>query len=151
MALNYINGNILDIDSGVIVQQVNCQNAMGAGLAKQITAKWPVVSERYHRFCESKRDPHELNGICLPVTVAPGITVVNIFSQFYYGNAARTGKCYTNYGMLIDGIRRVCEKYSGQRIYIPYGIGCGLAGGDWSVVEARLAELGVDVTIVRLR
>ena len=35
--------DLLNSDSKYIVQQVNCQGVMGAGLAKAIADKWPVV------------------------------------------------------------------------------------------------------------
>lgn len=139
-----IKGNLLDVTDGIIVQQVNCQNAMGAGLARQLMTKWPVIAERYHEFC-SKHVPRELLGTCLPVSVTPTVTVVNIFGQLHYGNAARTNRCYTNYAALIDGIRRTCAKFPGRNIYLPYHIGCGLAGGNWDYVQRQLQELPVIV------
>ena len=36
-----INGNLLDVQQGIIVHQVNCRKVAGAGLAKQIREKWP--------------------------------------------------------------------------------------------------------------
>ena len=144
--MKIINGNILDVTDGIIVQQVNCQNAMGAGLARQLMDKWPVIAERYHQFCGTM-EAGKLLGACLPVRVSERVTVVNVFGQLYYGNASKTGRRYTNYEALIGGIRRICDRYPGRAIYVPYGIGCGLAGGNWSFVESQLKNL--PVTVIR--
>ena len=37
--MRIVDGDILDIEKGIIVHQVNCQGVMGAGLAKQIKSK----------------------------------------------------------------------------------------------------------------
>jgi hypothetical protein len=38
---------ILSVEQGIIVQQVNCQKVMGAGLASAISQKYPQVKEAY--------------------------------------------------------------------------------------------------------
>lgn len=42
-----VHGNLLDIESGIIAHQVNCKGVMGAGLAKQIRLKYPIVYQAY--------------------------------------------------------------------------------------------------------
>ena len=41
--LQIIKGDLLEADVFAICHQVNCQNVMGAGLAKAIATKWPKV------------------------------------------------------------------------------------------------------------
>ena len=43
MSIPVIRGDILRSDTDIIVQQVNCQGVMGAGLAKQIASQYPEV------------------------------------------------------------------------------------------------------------
>jgi O-acetyl-ADP-ribose deacetylase (regulator of RNase III) len=38
-----VNIDLLGVQRGVIVQQVNCRGAMGRGLALSIRQKWPNV------------------------------------------------------------------------------------------------------------
>lgn len=51
MSVNLIEGNILTLptrnENTIICHQVNCRAAMGAGLARQIRDKWPVVFDEY--------------------------------------------------------------------------------------------------------
>ena len=48
-------GSLLEADADIICHQVNCQGAMGAGVAKQIADKWPNVKKEYVKFCNSKK------------------------------------------------------------------------------------------------
>ena len=51
MSIKFVNGNILTFperdEDTIICHQVNCKGVMGAGLAKQIRDKWPVVFDEY--------------------------------------------------------------------------------------------------------
>jgi O-acetyl-ADP-ribose deacetylase (regulator of RNase III) len=126
-------GDLLSSESDVICQQVNCRNAMGSGLAKAICDKWPVVKTAYHRLCREVDDPYKLLGVvqivkhdCLPFDVA------NIFGQLNYG---RSKCCYTNYDAIRAAFTRLNELYSEEKVIsFPYMFGCGLAGGDWTIV-----------------
>jgi O-acetyl-ADP-ribose deacetylase (regulator of RNase III) len=42
-----INKDILSVENGIICQQVNCMGVMGAGLAKKIAQKYPIVKKEY--------------------------------------------------------------------------------------------------------
>lgn len=52
--MRIIKGNILDVEEGIIIHQVNCFDVMGAGLAKSLYTKYPVIKETYHRH--NKKD-----------------------------------------------------------------------------------------------
>ena len=136
----------------ILVQQVNCQGVMGAGIAKQIRAQYPVVFEKYKKFCP-KPDKNML-GKVLPVQVANGTHILNIFGQEFYGN--KRGHIYTDYAALKAGLTKTLDYAVAKGIRVvkmPYGIGCGLAGGDWNIVSAMLKELAntnkyADLTVV---
>ena len=59
MSVNLIEGNILTPptrnENTIICHQVNCRAAMGAGLARQIRDKWPVVFDEYVKVCNPKK------------------------------------------------------------------------------------------------
>ena len=59
MSVNLIEGNILTPptrnENTIICHQVNCRAAMGAGLARQIRDKWPVVFDEYVKVCSPKK------------------------------------------------------------------------------------------------
>jgi hypothetical protein len=145
--LAVIEQDITQIQYGVIIQQVNCQGVMGAGLALQIAKKWPVVKEEYLDAChhgtsfgeDGFRVAVEL-GSTIFTHVANDLIVFSIFGQKFYGRDPNV--VYTNYVGLGKGLRDVadCVKGSKLPVYIPHGLGCGLAGGDWKIVTEIIKQ-----------
>jgi hypothetical protein len=147
--------NILDVKEGVICQQVNCQNVMGAGLAKQIAARYPVVKEKYHELCGQFADQEKrsagLFGRWQKVKIAEKLFVVNIFSQDNYGNGKKNGVVYTDREKLLSSIADIAEHAARRQleVYIPAGIGCGYGGENWEEVEPLIKQLpSTNITIV---
>lgn len=142
--LRVVNGDILkESVEDIIVQQVNCKGVMGAGLAKQIATRYPNVKSAYKKFCKLVSDDRILLGQCLFTEIAPNDIhehrlVANLFGQYGY----RTDRLQTNYRALSCALLTLFEyacsnEYS---IAIPYGLGCGLAGGDWGTVIRMIDE-----------
>lgn len=121
----HITGNLLYIDADIICQQVNCQGVMGAGLAKAIREKWPVVYSEYKKLCDSKT-PEELLGKIQLIRVEPNKYVLNIFGQLGYGR----DKVYTDYSALEEAFKSIEKDFKDYTIAMPELLGCGLAGGD---------------------
>lgn len=152
-----IQGDILtpvtDGTPTVVCHQVNCTGVMGAGLAKQIKDRFPEVFRVYKERCSIWRQNPQANlghvQFC-SILGGDGYIIANIFGQLYYG----TGKRQTDYDALRDGLRRVSEAFSNATIRIPYGMGCGLGGGDWDIVlgiiQDELVSKGRNVEIWRL-
>jgi len=138
-----IYGNILDIERGVICHQVNCRRVANAGLARQIRERWP-------RWYESFRAARvRLGGVRLfcpaPVRL-PDLWIADLYAQDGYGRDRR----YTNYAALGAALFHLRETARADLpVYIPHGMGCGLGGGDWSVVRAIIADAYPDAVIVR--
>lgn len=120
--------DITAIEKGVIISQVNCQNAMGSGLARAIYEKWPVVKTKYHEFCEinskmgSVFDKNPLGDLDLlgkiqeiSVQYDPQITVINVFGQLNYGGGAKTGVRYTDYGALKTAFEKIKRRIINSR------------------------------------
>jgi len=95
MSIKHVKGDILTTptrnENTIICHQVNCRAAMGAGLARQIRDKWPVVFEEYVKVCNPKK-----LGDFQVVQVAPQLYVANLFGQLNYGRDKRQ----TNYAAL---------------------------------------------------
>ena len=143
-------GDVLDTPIHIIAHQVNCKGVMGAGLAKQIRDRYPRVYSCYKIYC--KAYPHELRGtraylVNSDGTLKPEHLFMNIFGQDGYGR----GTVQTDYQAFKNSITKglefyraaVCnDSYAVQiPIAIPYGIGCGLAGGDWDKMKDILEEI----------
>ena len=123
-------GDILDIRQGIICHQVNCMGKMGAGIALAIRKKWPQV---YQDYMAAYRNKQLMLGTIIVSDIVPDqLRVVSLCGQYYYG---RKG-LYTNYQALeicFEEVEQI-SKECGLPVYIPYMMGCSLAGGDWETV-----------------
>ena len=134
-----IQGNILDMENGLICHQVNCRRVAGAGLALQMREKWP---EWYQNFTKAYL------GVVTYFRVSSDLAIANLYAQEGYGHNRR----YTNYAALGECLMVIADyKYNfGTDVYLPYGIGCGLAGGDWAIVEQIISDAIPDAKLVML-
>lgn len=160
------NVSLFGITEGIICQQVNCCGVMGAGLARAIMDKFPIVKESYDEcYRETANDKgykchfNQLGAVdVIPVDI-PNLTladkvklsfndkisksklmVANIYAQDFYGNPDKTGKVYTKLYHLTNAIHGLCFSYD-MPIYVPKGIGCGYGGETWEHVYKELQEL----------
>ena len=134
------NGDIFSSDADVICHQVNCQGVMGRGLALQIKTKYPEAFAAYKEKCELIKYGI-VNGLGdAQFCHVRGKVIANLFAQYRYG----TDKRHTDYEALKKALTSVKKAYPTAKIAIPYKIGCGLAGGDWSVVYAIIKEVFCD-------
>ena len=131
--LTYINQDITQITRGVIVSSVNCQGKMGAGLAKQLRAKYPQIYNKYTDYCKRFEHKADLLGKVLWVDINDELMIANVFGQLNYGN---DGKRYTDYAALNQGFKYITDCIKNNLpIYYPAQIGSGLGGADWSIIE----------------
>ncbi|KKM65512.1 hypothetical protein LCGC14_1490620 [marine sediment metagenome] len=142
-----IDGNILDIDNGIICHQVNCKGVMGAGLALQIKNKWP---EAYDGYMTAYRGKYWCLGEILPVLVSDDLCILHMAAQKEYGR--EPGKIYTNYMALATCMIKANDfaKAVDRPVYLPYGIGCGLAGAEWKTVSEMIDKFMPSAVVVRL-
>jgi hypothetical protein len=77
------------------------------------------------------------------IPVSDNLTVINMFSQQYYGY---DGKKYTSYDAFWDCLQGIALTVpKGSKIGFPYKIGCGLGGASWPVIFQMIDEvLGED-------
>ena len=144
-------GDITTIEHGYIMHQVNCQDVMGAGVAKALYTKHPEVKRAYHAFARTHPTPESRFGLIQPVKITDDLTICNSFTQFGYGNSAKTGKTYTDEKKLMDALSRFDARAKENKMpaYVPDRIGCGLAGGNWDAIKNHILTK-TDITIVSL-
>lgn len=153
MSINWRNGDLLNSDCEYICHQVNCQGVMGSGIAKQIKEKWPDVYEVYkswHAYHFNRGGVKNLLGQIQIVPIGEN-AVINMFSQEFFGRDSRQYTSYDAFWHCLEEIKTSIPKYSS--IAFPYGIGCGLGGANWKVIEIMISvALGdyYDVYIYRL-
>ena len=135
-AMINLHADALAVDADVFVHQTNCMGVMGAGIAKQIRDQCPKTYRLYRELCDLYRhNPIELLGTCEFVE-ENGKIICNAFGQCGF----RRPGCNTDYDALRACFQTIAQKHSEKTIALPYKIGCGLAGGDWNVVETMIKE-----------
>lgn len=131
----------------IILHQVNCCNAFGAGFAGYLAKHAPHVKQDYHDFvidnAKSGITKSALLGQYCLSEYDNKTVVAHVFSQCYYGNSRKTGKCYTDYESLEFALSNLRMNYPNVTIICPQYIGCGLAGGDWNIVSKILAKYSI--------
>lgn len=146
--------SILDVTEGIICHQVNCQNVMGAGIAKAIYEKYPKVKELYHKECEKFMAQTErskaLFGKYQLIEVTNTLSVANIFSQDKFGNGPKRGIQFTNEKYLIGSIIDIALRNPSKNVYIPEKIGCGYGGGNWEKISEQILEYSKKYNITNL-
>ena len=158
MSVSIIQGDVLKTSAKYICHQVNTFGVMGAGVAKafydryiskialQIKKNYPHVYLEYNKFC-SYHTPEELYGKVLRIEENKDRVFLNMFSQVDIGGP----NVNTYYEYFHECLLKIREMIPiGEEIAMPYMIGCGLAGGDWSIISADISDtLGLS-HIVRL-
>lgn len=151
--IKYVTGNILtpntENDSVLVCHQVNCQGVMGSGLAKQVRQMHPKVYADYQEKCRQIKSG--IGGLgdvqYCSVLHKAGYVIANIFGQDRYGRDKR----YTDYDALRKAFSDIADVLPNWTVRIPHKMGCGLGGGDWTVVETIIRETliakGVSVEI----
>lgn len=158
--MNTIVGDLLDIKGGILAQVVNNRRVMGAGLAKQIALKWPKVKQAYIledntlgecRVVWIKLNPARV--ITYPFS-DKGLGIANLYAQdgLNLTGEGRHWKRRLHYGHLVTCLTHLqfLHYAEGLPIYIPYQMGCGLAGGDWGTVLELIQVFVPEATIVKL-
>lgn len=150
--IEHREGDLLEqADVTHIAHQANLWHAFGSGLALAIKKKFPKAYEA--DLQTGKGDPAKLGS--WSVALLPGGRhVVNLYAQVGISGKHRT----TSYDAMDKGLRELEAALAGfspvARLGIPYGMGCGLAGGSWKVVgaivEDAFAKSPLEVVVCRL-
>lgn len=138
--MKIINEDILRAKENIIVQQVNHRGVMGAGLARQIRNKYPGIFKGYSVICSTLSfEEIKDSGYVYYYVVSPTQTIASVFGQDSFGR----DRCYTDYVSLRNGLKSVynLSKRQNLSVAIPFGIGCGLAGGNWNTVKGIIIDV----------
>ena len=144
MSANQKIGNIVkDLKRGILVQQVNAQGVMASGVAKELREAYPAVLEDYALAVgplgtQTNRG-QDLLGTRVWSRINDDLWICSLVSQQFYGRKA--GHRYTSYDALDTGFSYIAiqAKHLNLPVHYPL-IGCGLGGGDWSIVSAIIEK-----------
>jgi hypothetical protein len=140
--VTFIQGNLLEIESGIICHQVNCRKVAGAGLAKQISNKWPEWYTKY-------KNVSGYLGLVSWHKINDDLWLADLYAQDGFGrdrrytNYAAFGKCLLDLSRTVDATKLIS-------VYLPKYVGCGLAGGDWQIVYRIIEDALPNAIIVEL-
>lgn len=142
------NGNLLHATEDIIAHQVNCHGVAG-GLAYYVFETWPEAGRKYHTMVDAERRRGTQMDLLGGIQLLPqqdGKTIANIFGQYWPGADYRPD-------ILRNCLELLAEEAQilGKSVALPYGLSCGIAGGDWRQVYSMIEETmhGVEVTIYR--
>ena len=142
------NGDLLHATEDIIAHQVNCHGIAG-GLALAVFDAWPEAGKAYDKSVRAARRRASQIDLLGSISLVPqpdGKSIANLFGQYWPGADYRP-----------DILRRCLEllsedaKILGKSVAIPYGLSCGICGGDWRQVYNMIEETmeGVQVTLYR--
>ena len=123
--MNVINGDLTAETKGLIIHGVNCQGAMGSGVALAIKNRWPEVYDAYKSHPQGKSQLGQVQF----VSISDGLYVANCWTQEFYGG---DGKIYADKASVRIALFKAfsfCDEY-GLELKTPK-IASGLAGLDW--------------------
>lgn len=134
--IEIINGDLLEAREQYICHQCNCVSKHAGGLAKYIFEKFP--------FADIYRSREEYDNCFLPLSwERPGTIsikgdglinryVINMLGQLYPGKPRHKNDLYADRLIYFqNGLNEIAKITNLKTIAFPYGIGCGLAGGNW--------------------
>jgi O-acetyl-ADP-ribose deacetylase (regulator of RNase III) len=141
--LNYINGDLLECDAKYIVHQTNCITTLAAGIAKSIFTKFPYSNIYENREITSE---HDIPGtIKIKGNGTDQRYIIALFGQYYPGNPdSHETECMRKW-WFFTGLKEISKIQNIETIAFPYGIGCGLAGGNWSEYENILNNFSIHI------
>lgn len=119
--------DITTIETGAIAHGVNCQLAMGSGVAAVLFRKWPLVRSQYMLRGQGKGMLGHADAV--EVDRENDITVYNCYTQLFCGPG---DKRYANSASIMMSLFAVADDcdIENRPMYVPL-IGCDLGGLDY--------------------
>jgi hypothetical protein len=156
--MKIIHQDMLEIQTGILCHQVNCQGVMGSGIAKSIANKWPKVNERYKECCKQSSSALLL-GDSQVVQINDSLFVANVFGQNFYGTKNGPATDYLAVGRAFESLKQIIKDINHWEtyhnlpnlpVYVPYKMGCGLGGGNWDTYLEIIIKYFPDVIVCQL-
>ena len=156
-----IKGDLLESTDQYIAQQCNCCTVIAQGLSKTIADKWiwgDIYSRRSrigNRNCAQKPDipgTIEIIGdehkyvICMFGQYGPGKP--GKFSKYYPSD--QYTDTYQDRKKYFQECLTEIENRGISHLAMPYLIGCGLAGGNWTDYASMLHNSSISITLYKL-
>jgi len=135
-----IKGDLLESkDWNVAAHNANSLKTFGAGIALAIKKKWPEVYQADINHTGNKLGNFSFS------TLPDNRVFFNLYAMNGIGNNGNPLNRNCSYDALYDALYKMCEYlecdlFCTTIIGVPL-LGCGLAGGEWVIVEAILKDI----------
>jgi len=146
--LEIVTGSLLESKCQYIAHQCNCCSTRSAGLATTVFKAFPwadVYSDRRQRGNDAA-----LFG-SITIHGNPQLNqrqIINIYGQLHPGKPSPGRDSVTaRLAAFRNALARIAQIPELTSIGFPYGIGCGLAGGDWNEYQRLLERFAEQVSV----
>lgn len=145
--MKQFNQDIFAAEWNGMVHCANLHNVMGGGIAKLVRSKFPEAYEADGKVINPKLGSFSFASVCVCQEFNINVEIFNLYGQFGIGNDGHPMNRNVRYDAIHDGVWRICEhitdafKEEKYKLAFPYGMGCGLAGGDWRIVSSILESV----------
>ena len=136
----------------ILVQQANCQNVMGKGIAKAISTAYPEVARADNA---TKAGDKSKLGSYSYARVKENVVVANAYGQFNYGwlNPLDSNGRQTDYEALRKSLTAIRDDFTGRSthpviFYVPKYIGANNAKGNYNIIQPMVKEIFKDHELV---
>jgi O-acetyl-ADP-ribose deacetylase (regulator of RNase III) len=135
----------------VIAHVCNDRGGWGRGFVQALSARWPEPEKAYRDWYRNRNDNNFGLGATQLVQVTPDLWVANMIGQHGI-TTRRTIRPPVRYDAVRQALHALAEHALGldASVHMPR-IGCGLAGGEWELIEpiitAELVGHGVSATV----
>ena len=150
--LDLINKSSENKALNVLVQQANCFNTMGKGIAKAISTAYPEVARADN--ATQAGDRAKL-GTYTYARVKENVVIANAYGQYNYGwlNPLDSNGRQTDYEALRKSLTAIRDDFTGRSthpviFYVPKFIGQSLAKGDPEIIQPMVKEIFKDHELV---
>jgi O-acetyl-ADP-ribose deacetylase (regulator of RNase III) len=127
-----VNGDLLKSDRQTLINTVNCDGAMGKGLALQFKQRYPAMFARYAAQC--KQGAWKPGMIC-PYKLPDGRQVLNVATKDHWRNPSELVWIERIVASIVGNHERLGIK----SLAMPK-LGCGNGCLEWSVVGPLMAD-----------
>lgn len=163
--VEYKNGSVLTHKVDIVAHQVNCQGKMNSGLAANLRRRYKNLLSEYRAYCVQYNKSESLLGTALIIEgekySSPGKKgskklIANLFGQFTESREGERTTDYTSLKNAMIHLRILCENTAFSTrdgvwtVGMPYKIGCGYGGGDWSIVEKIIHDVFDESAVINL-
>jgi len=134
------------LDKVVFCHSANCFHIMGGGIARIVKEKYPRA---YEVDCMTERGSKLKLGNYSTAKISENKFIINMYGQ--YDTGFNFSDRATSYDAIYDALKStitIVENLDISCILIPHGLGSGLGGAKWEIIEKMIEVLAQKCTIV---